>query len=396
MYSPATEEDHRDERGGGVEAVGTPSDRANLAVHALGSPIAEAGANVLKDAVQVPVDCVRRFGEVFEAAPLRVRDPLVEHAARYVDLSAVEDRGEGLFEDVSAEDRPVGMLEFLQSLVVGIREVPRTLEQGPARVLERLLLLLARARAHLVAARLVQGVLDQSLHVEAIEHEPRLWDHLLDDADVGIRHVNGHALDRCAPLRSQFLEEGTQGLGILPLGRPDHHASYVVDHDGDVFVVAPVAELVDANVHQPIEAISGYIEFVTNDPIDDAADSSPCDTQEFLNGSAAALLREIAGAFLERTSKVATGSSPGHLLSLDRPASDTVDAADGVPQVDHHPGQIEVAPSSDTAIFHPAGFAAAFTAPDTPLPGSDIDNQAEPLEAEAADHKVLDGKDDSE
>ena len=239
MYSPAAEEDHRDERGGGVESVGTPSDRANLSVHALSSPIAEAGANVLEDAVQVPVDCARRFGEVLEAAPLRVRDPLVEHSARYVDLSAIEDSGKGLLEDVSAEDRTVGLLEFLQSLVVGIREVPRTLEQGPARVLQRLLFLLARARAHLVAARLIQGVLDQSLHVETIEYEARMWDPLLDDADVGLRHVNGHALDRCAPFRSQFLEEGAQGLYILPFGGPDHHASYVVDHDSDVLVVAP-------------------------------------------------------------------------------------------------------------------------------------------------------------
>jgi len=127
-------------------------------------------------------------------------------------------------------------------------------------------------------------------------------------------------------------------------------------------------------VHQPIEAISGCLEFAIDDPIDDAADSSPGDTQKLVNGSAAALLRETAGAFLERVSKIAAGGSPGHLFGLDRPASDTVGAADGVPQVDHHPGQIEVAPPSDAAIFHPAGFAAAFSAPDRLLPGSDVDN----------------------
>ena len=396
MHAAAAEEDHGDQRGSGVKAEGAAGDGADLAVESFGASVGEAGSNVLEDAAQVTFNRACRAGEMVESARLRAANPLEQHVAGHVDLPAIEDLGERLLEDVSAEDRLVGFLKLLEGLVLGIGEIPRALEQGPARVLEGLLVLFGRGRPNLVTARLVQRILDQALHVEAIEHEPSVRDLVLDDTDVGLRHVDRHALDRRAPLGPQLIEEGLQSLGVLSLRRPDHYTSLVVDDDGDVLVVAPVAELVNADVLQPVEAISGRLECTIDDPTDDPADSPPGNAQEPRDRRAIALLGEIPGALFECVGEVAAWSGPRDLFGLHRTARIAVNTPDLVAQVHHHPSEVKVAPPTGTTVLHSTCLATAFPAPDGPPSWGNLHDQAEVLEVEAPDDEVLDGQDDSE
>jgi len=53
VQSTAAQEDHADEARGVVKAVGTLGDRADLVVHAFGSPVVEAGTDVLENPIHV-------------------------------------------------------------------------------------------------------------------------------------------------------------------------------------------------------------------------------------------------------------------------------------------------------------------------------------------------------
>ena len=95
-----------------MKAIGAPGDRADLAVDPLDASVVEARAHVLEDAVSVLLDRAGRLGEVDESAALRVGDPLSQEVACDVDLPPVEDRREGLLQEVAAEDRLVALLQF--------------------------------------------------------------------------------------------------------------------------------------------------------------------------------------------------------------------------------------------------------------------------------------------
>ena len=100
----------------------------------------------------------------------------------------------------------------------------------------------ARAALH----QFVQRVLNEPLHMEAIEDHARLGHVLLDRLDERTRHVDGDRLELRGPFGPQSLEERGQRLGALALAGPHDRAALVVDDDeisGDTF--ASVGSLSD-------------------------------------------------------------------------------------------------------------------------------------------------------
>jgi len=229
-----------------VKAVGSAGDGSSLAVEALDAAVVDARTDVLEDAVAVGCDGLGELDERFEPGASSPGEPLVELGRGDVDLAAVEDGDEGLLEQIGSKEGLVGSLEGLELVALEPGEVPRVFLERPPSLLERFLVG-GVGLPHFLASDLIDRVVSEALDVEPVEDELGVGTRFRDGLDVGAAEVERDGFELGAAFGAEMLEEGFERGRALALGGPDNLGSFMVDHHGDVLVVAPVAELVDAD-----------------------------------------------------------------------------------------------------------------------------------------------------
>ena len=396
MHATAAQVHECHERVSVMEAECPASDGPDLSVEPLGSGVRESRADVFDDTVKMPLDRVGDSSEVAQAGRPRLRDPLHEASPADIDLTPVEDVDERLLEEVGRVQRLVGVTEFLEGQSIGIGEVPRALLRRDARALESSALAAILRGSDLVSAGLVQRVLNEPLHMEAIEDHARLGHVLLDRLDERTRHVDGDRLELRGPFGPQSLEERGQRLGALALAGPHDRAALVVDDGRDVLVVLAVAELVDADVAEAVEARVERSEVLVNHALDDSLHRAPGGPQRAADECQSGVLGEVGTALLEGPREVAVVGRPGDLLGRGPSALPALDAPNFVPEVDLPAAAVEVPPPADPAVVDPAAPAAALRAPRHPPVRADVGDEAVGVEVEPRHEDVVDGEQHSE
>src|ERR1700733_14533552 len=108
----AAEEEHRDEARGGGESEGALGDGPGLSVESLRGPVRQSGGDVGDNSVEAVADGGGDLLEGRESGAAGPVDPIEELVSRDVGLSSVEDRGEGLLEEIRSVEAAVGALYF--------------------------------------------------------------------------------------------------------------------------------------------------------------------------------------------------------------------------------------------------------------------------------------------
>jgi hypothetical protein len=134
----------------------------------------------------------------------------------------------------------------------------------------------------------------------------------------------------------------------------------VVDDDRDVLVVAPVRELVDADLREVVERVAALP--TCDDPLDDRSDGVPRNAHHVADRGLVAPLGQVADVVLERPREPRAGFGPRYLFDLDA-AARAVDAARVVAQLHHHPGEVEMPPAPATTAVVPGASLPALGAP---------------------------------
>src|SRR5690606_11863677 len=111
-------------------------------------------------------------------------DPLAQLAASYVDLAAIEHRRERLLEQIRSVQWQVRPLHLGELLLLRLLEVPGVFLQREACLLQRGCRLRPLQLSHLLPADLVESVVCEPLHVEAVVDVPCLRSPLLHRRDV--------------------------------------------------------------------------------------------------------------------------------------------------------------------------------------------------------------------
>jgi hypothetical protein len=150
----------------------------------------------------------------------RERDAQSNHSSsfllRYTGLPTVEDCHDAFLEQVCSVQRLVASLQLGELGRFKLAEVPWVLLERPAGSLDRLLVFVVLLLTNELASR--------------------------------------HGFDLGSSLGSEALEERPERFRVLPLGDPHHLARELVRHDGQVLVVLAVAQLVDPDDPQSLEA----------------------------------------------------------------------------------------------------------------------------------------------
>ena len=394
VNSTAAQEEHGDERSGVVEAEGSTSDHPGLAVEPLDGPVVQPSLDVGEDAVSVFSDGPSQLHEGRELGARRPRQPLGELARGDVDLATVQDGDQRLLEQVGPVQPRVDPLDHRDLVALEAVQVPRVLLERPAGLLEPGLVL-GHGVADLVAADLVESIVGETLDVESIEDELGLRRGIGDGLDVRARHVDGHRLELGAALGPQGLEEAPEGLGALALGGPDDLAALVVDDDGDVLMVPPVAQLVDPDEPQAVELVATLLSMPADDPTDDAPDGHPGDPHQARDRGSIGALGEVGDLALCREGEAAASLGPRDLLDLD-PAARALDAPHHVAQLELDAGQVQVPPPSLPTSVDAMDLATAIATAGDPPGRLDVDHEPLVLEVEGGHEGALEGKKDSE
>jgi hypothetical protein len=94
-----------------------------------------------------------------------------------------------------------------------------------------------------------------------------------------VRGVGGHVRDQRGPLGAEGVEEPSQGGRVATRRGPDQVAGVVVDHHGQILVVAFVGNRVDADPAQVRQPVHGLLRVVPH-PGHDRADGAPRDPHQ--------------------------------------------------------------------------------------------------------------------
>jgi hypothetical protein len=172
---------------------------------------------------------------------------------------------------------------------------------------------------------------------------------------------------------AELVEERPERRGVLALLGPDDPLRVVVDDHRDVLVVAAVGQLVDTDVHEPLEQVAPLV--AADDPLDDVADGRPRDAHQLLDGRLVAALSEVSDVVLERPREPRPDVGPGQVLDDDA-APRTVDPARVVLQVPLHACQVEVPPAAPLDGVVPGAVLTAARAPRRPPGRADFDHEA--------------------
>jgi hypothetical protein len=170
-------------------------------------------------------------------------------------------------------------------------------------------LVCAGVLSHHGAAHLVECIVHEPLHVEAIENERRSRRVGLHRLDVRLGHVEGDGQQALTAFGPQLCEEQIERRGVLALVSPDDLAGLVVGDDGDALVMAPLSGLVDADVAEPLESVLGVL--TSHDARDDVADRTPGDAHQPDDRRLVGALSEVGDLLFERAREHRVGSAQG-------------------------------------------------------------------------------------
>jgi hypothetical protein len=163
----------------------------------------------------------------------------------------------------------------------------------------------------LVAADLVGRAAGEPADVEGVKADLGVRDRLADRALVLAAHVDRDGADRVLAV-AELGEELTEGGAVAARAAPHDRARRVVGDRGQVAMVAPPADLVDADADQFLEP--ALVEVVSHDALDDLADRAPTDAQQPRDRRLGHLLRQPRDDVFEVARVRRSGPRPRHRL----------------------------------------------------------------------------------
>ena len=147
-----------------------------------------------------------------------------------------------------------------------------------------------------VAADLVGGACGEPDDVERVKADLGVGHGRPDRALVFAAHVDRDRSDR-PPAVAELIEEGLQG-GAVAAGRAPHdRARRVVGDRRQIAVMAAIADFVDADADEALEAVT--VEVIGDDAGDDRSDRVPADPEQSGDRRERHLLRQPRDCVLE-------------------------------------------------------------------------------------------------
>ena len=308
-----------------------------------------------------------------QPGPRSPLQPLLQQLRRIPGRRLTQDRRQILLQFVGPVQRPVLTTQRLQTPGLAGLQPPRVLQQRITRPLQRLRI--RRVQAPLLRTpHLVNRIRRKPLNVKSVEHHPRMRNPSRQRLLPARRQVRRHQLDPRAPARSQLLEEGPQRLRAATLPGPHHPTRVMVNHERQIPVTLPVAELVDADSLQLAEP--SPVQPPRHHPFHDVAHRHPLYPQQAAHRRPVHHLRQIRRQLLEPRREHAAAARPRHLLRL-HPATRARHPPRRVLQPTPPSGPTTDAATPEPAAGHTAAPAprtfrtgnAATTAPPTPSTG---------------------------
>ena len=211
---------------------------------------------------------------------------------------------------------------------------------------------------------LVNRIRRKPFNVKPVEHHPRVRNPRPQRLLPARRQVRRHQLDPRTATRSQLLEEGPQRLRAAPPPRPHHPTLVMVNHDRQVAVTLPVAELIDADSSQLGEP--SPVQPPRHNPFHDAAHGHPRYPQQAAHRRPVRHLRQIRRQFLEPRREHAAAARPRHLLHLHPAATPARHPPRRIPQPRRHPAPGQMPPLAHRLPVIPRRPLPARPAPGTP------------------------------
>jgi len=169
---------------------------------------------------------------------------------------------------------------------------------------------------------------------------------LADGLLIAAVHVDRDRSDRGAAV-AELVEERLQRGGIATRAGPHDRARSVVADLGQVALAAAVGDLVDADHHQPRQALG--VQALSDDPGDDRPDGVPADSQQDRDRRLGHLLGTEGDQVLEVARVARPRPGPRHGLDA-HPAVRAANAAQLVLDSAALAGEVEVAPTPKRAV----------------------------------------------
>ena len=125
--------------------------------------------------------------------------------------AVIPEMREGFLQEIRPIDLEIEALQFAQTTVLPLGEVPGILQPDEPRLVHQHLLRRAFL-ADLVAAHLVDRRHEMTHDVELVEHQHRLAGTDMDDIDIRLPHVAADAFQGRGALRAEEIEERMEGV----------------------------------------------------------------------------------------------------------------------------------------------------------------------------------------
>jgi len=167
------------------------------------------------------------------------------------------------------------------------------------------------------------------------------------------------------PALSELCEERLQGSGVSARPHPHDRARSVIADRGQVALAAPVGDLVDADLDEPLEP--AFVEVIAHDALDDPPDRVPAHPQEPCDRRLGHLLGEEGREVLEVARVAGAGPCPRDRLHSDA-AVGAAHPAQAVLDQAARGAEVKVAPAPQMAVVDCADDLAAARARRSPAP----------------------------
>ena len=206
------------------------------------------------------------------------------------------------------------------------------------------------------AADVIDGTAGELADVERVKADLRVGQAVADRVLIAAVHVDRDRPDRLGVL-AELVEERLQRRGVAARTGPHDRARAVVADLSEVALPATVADLVNADHHQALQALD--IEAVSDDPLDDLTDGVPANPQQRGDRGLGHLLGHEGDQVLKVAGVPRPGPCPRNRLHADAAVRAT-HAPQLVLDQAAVAGQVEMTPAPPRAVMDlPAQLPAA-------------------------------------
>ncbi len=212
-----------------------------------------------------------------------------------------------------------------------------------------------------------------------------------DNPDVRLPHVHADCFQLAKPLRTQLPEEPAQDLDLASFPGPNDPATLVVHDQGDVLVSAAIADLIDTDQAQTVQA--SFVQGLVDDPADDPMHRAPGDPEIAGHGRQVGFLSQPGNLPLEGIGESAPVGRPGHRLGRGA-AMPADEAGDASSQKCLHPPQIQMPPMANGIVLDSQQWTGTASTSPGPLSADHVDDQVASLALDlgTADPEALQAK----